>query len=163
MNNTEHNFVDWLITGFEENKQMQDYNVKKILVPLDGSQNSFRGLDKAVYFAKQCSATITGLYVSQKPSRYGFNTIDDLDSSKRKQIDALLEKAKDTAAKNGVDLNGEIIHGSPKKDILDFANRWNYDLIVIGSSGAGSAIEYFIGSVANHILHTSKIPVLVVK
>ena len=163
MNNTEHNFVDWLITSFEENKQMQDYNVKKILVPLDGSQNSFRGLDKAVYFAKQCSATITGLYVSQKPSRYGFNTIDDLDSSKRKQIDALLEKAKDTAAKNGVDLNGEIIHGSPKKDILDFANRWNYDLIVIGSSGAGSAIEYFIGSVANHILHTSKIPVLVVK
>ena len=121
MNNTEHNFVDWLITSFEENKQMQDYNVKKILVPLDGSQNSFRGLDKAVYFAKQCSATITGLYVSQKPSRYGFDTIEDLDSSKRKQIDALLENAKDTADKNGVDLNSEIIHGSAKKNILDFS------------------------------------------
>ena len=142
---------------------MQPYDVKKILVPLDGSQNSFRGLDKAIYFARQCGATLTGLYVSQKPSRYGFDTIEDLDSSKRKQIDMLLEKAKNTAAKNGVDLSGEIIHGSVKKDILDFANRWNYELIVIGSKGAGSSDESYLGSVANHILHTSKIPVLVVK
>ncbi|MDH3203130.1 MAG: universal stress protein [Nitrosopumilus sp.] len=142
---------------------MQPYDVKKILVPLDGSQNSFRGLEKAIYFARQCGATLTGLYVSQKPSRYGFDTIEDLDSSKRKQIDMLLEKAKNTAAKNGVDLNGEIIHGSVKKDILDFANRWNYELIVIGSKGAGSSDESYLGSVANHILHTSKIPVLVVK
>ena len=67
------------------------------------------------------------------------------------------------AAKKGVDLRGEIIRGSTKKDILNFANRWDYDLIIIGSSGAGSTKESFIGSVANHILHTSKIPVLVVK
>jgi len=142
---------------------MQHYDVKKILVPLDGSQNSFRGLDKAIYFARQCGAILTGLYVSQKPSRYGFDTVEDLDSFRRKQIDTFLEKAKDTAGKNGVDLNMEIIHGSAKKNILDFANRWNYDLIVIGSKGAGSTEESFIGSVANHILHTSKIPVLVVK
>ena len=142
---------------------MQHYDVKKILVPLDGSQNSFRGLDKAIYFARQCGAILTGLYVSQKPSRYGFDTVEDLDSFRRKQIDTFLEKAKNTAGKNGVDLNMEIIHGSAKKNILDFANRWNYDLIVIGSKGAGSTEESFIGSVANHILHTSKIPVLVVK
>ena len=142
---------------------MQHYDVKKILVPLDGSQNSFRGLDKAIYFARQCGAILTGLYVSQKPSRYGFDTVEDLDSFRRKQIDTFLEKAKNTAGKNGVDLNMEIIQGSAKKNILDFANRWNYDLIVIGSKGAGSTEESFIGSVANHILHTSKIPVLVVK
>ncbi|MDH5432121.1 MAG: universal stress protein [Nitrosopumilus sp.] len=142
---------------------MQSYEVKKILVPLDGSQNSFRGLEKAIYFARQCGATLTGLYVSQKPSRYGFDNIEDLDSSKRKRIDTLLEKAKNTAAKSGIDLSGEIIHGSAKKDILDFANRWNYELIVIGSKGAGSSEESYFGSVANHILHASKIPVLVVK
>jgi len=142
---------------------MQPYEAKKILVPLDGSQNSFRGLEKAIYFARQCGATLTGLYVSQKPSRYGFDTIEDLDSSKRKQIDAFLEKAKNTSAKKGVDLNSKIIHGSTKKDILNFANRWNYHLIVIGSKGAGSSNESYLGSVANHILHTSKIPVLVVK
>lgn len=38
-------------------------NIKKILVPLDGSKNSFRGLDEAIYLARQCHAIITGLYV----------------------------------------------------------------------------------------------------
>ncbi|MDH5463890.1 MAG: universal stress protein [Nitrosopumilus sp.] len=80
--------------------------MKKILVPLDGSRNSFRGLDKAIYFARQCGATLTGLYIIQKPSRYGFDTVDDLNSFKRKQIDMFLEKAKNVAAKNGVDLSG---------------------------------------------------------
>ena len=38
-------------------------DIKKILVPLDGSKNSFRGLNEAIYLARQCHATITGLYV----------------------------------------------------------------------------------------------------
>ncbi|MEK6931923.1 MAG: universal stress protein, partial [Thermoproteota archaeon] len=38
-------------------------NIKKILVPMDGSKNSMRGLDEAIYLARQCHATITGLYV----------------------------------------------------------------------------------------------------
>ena len=36
---------------------------KKILVPLDGSANSFRGLDVAIHMARQSQGTITGLYV----------------------------------------------------------------------------------------------------
>jgi nucleotide-binding universal stress UspA family protein len=35
--------------------------IKKILVPLDGSKNSMRGLDEGIYLARQCQATITGL------------------------------------------------------------------------------------------------------
>ena len=38
-------------------------NFKKILVALDGSPNSFRGLDSAIYLARQFHTTITGLYV----------------------------------------------------------------------------------------------------
>ena len=38
--------------------------IKKILVPLDGSANSFRGLDVAIHMARECHATITGLYVT---------------------------------------------------------------------------------------------------
>jgi len=38
--------------------------IKNILVPLDGSPNSFRGLDVAIHMARQCQTTITGLYVA---------------------------------------------------------------------------------------------------
>ena len=37
--------------------------IKKILVPLDGSSNSFKGLDVAIHMARESHATITGLYV----------------------------------------------------------------------------------------------------
>ena len=38
--------------------------IKKILVPLDGSKNSFRGLDEAIIIARNCQAIITGAYVT---------------------------------------------------------------------------------------------------
>lgn len=142
---------------------MQDYHVKKILVPLDGSQNSFRGLYKAIYFARQCQATLTGLCVAYAPPKLVFDNVEGLDSATRKKIDEFMEKAKTVAAKNGIDFGSEVILGSAEKDILNYANRWNYDLIVIGSRGAGSSDESYLGSVANHILHKSSIPVLVVK
>jgi nucleotide-binding universal stress UspA family protein len=41
--------------------------IKKILVPIDGSKNSLRGFDEAIYFARQCQAVINGLYVIQVP------------------------------------------------------------------------------------------------
>ncbi len=42
---------------------MSQNTLKKILVPLDGSPNSIRGLNVAISLAKQSSGTVTGLYV----------------------------------------------------------------------------------------------------
>ena len=41
--------------------------------------------------------------------------------------------------------------------------KYNFDMIVMGSRGIGSAKEVFLGSTSNHVLHKSKIPVLIVK
>ncbi|HET7336946.1 MAG TPA: universal stress protein, partial [Candidatus Nitrosotalea sp.] len=38
--------------------------ISKILVALDGSERSIRGLKEAIYLARQCGATITGLCVT---------------------------------------------------------------------------------------------------
>lgn len=92
-----------------------------------------------------------------------FDSVDEINLATRAKIDTFMENAKTTAAKNGIVFESEIILGSTEKDILDYANRWNFDLIVIGSRGAGSSDESYLGSIANHILHKSSIPVLVVK
>lgn len=142
---------------------MESYEVKKILVPLDGSVNSIKGLEKAIYFARQCQATITGIYVSQKPSRFGFDSIENMSYAKRKQVDKFMEKAKNTAGKKGIEFYSKIIHGTPDSKILEYAKKWNFKLIVMGSRGAGSEDKSFIGSVANHVIHKATIPVIVVK
>ena len=57
--------------------------IRKILVPLDGSRNSYRGLDEAISLVKQCTrwirsgkmASIIGIYVKDVPGVYGFYPI----------------------------------------------------------------------------------------
>ena len=41
--------------------------ISKILVPLDGSKNSKRGLESAITLARNCGATITGFYSIHAP------------------------------------------------------------------------------------------------
>jgi nucleotide-binding universal stress UspA family protein len=49
-------------------------------------------------------------------------------------------------------------------NIVKFAHgKEKFDMIVMGSRGRSSTKEVFFGSVSNYVIHTSKIPVLIVK
>ena len=74
-----------------------------------------------------------------------------------------MAEAKTISAQNGIVFNEKIVYGEVKWDIIDFAHGQKFDLIVIGSHGFGPIKEMFLGSVANAVVHKSKIPVLVVK
>ena len=138
---------------------------KKILVPLDGSKNSIRGLDMAIHIARQSQGTITALSVKSVPGVYALHPLGFLDFNSMTEMKKLLENAKVRAAKKGIQLTAKAISGDPGYDIARFANntRNGIDLIVIGARGRGSAKEIFLGSVSNYVLHKSKKPVLIVK
>ena len=137
--------------------------IKKILVPLDGSKNSLKGLDEAIYLARQCGATLTGLYiVSIYPVRFG-DVLEPFKKEAIKQAKKFMVNAKSISAQNGIVFNEKIVYGEAKWDIVDFATRQKFDLIVIASRGFGPVKELFLGSVANYVIHKSKIPVLIVK
>ena len=59
----------------------------------------------------------------------------------------------------------ETIVGDAKSSIVKYANdnSRKIDLIIMGARGRGSVKAAFMGSVSNHVLNKSKIPVLVVK
>ncbi len=140
--------------------------IKKILVPLDGSKNSFRGLKEAIYLARQCGATITGLCVIPLYSMnlgYPGRILTPLRNESTKQAKKFMSDAKKIAAQNGIVLNEKLLYGNGSWLITEYAASKKFDLIVIGSRGLGSVKEAFLGSVANSIVHKSKTPVLVVK
>ena len=67
---------------------------------------------------------------------------------------------------NKIEFEGIVIGGHTSGiDLTTFANNPanKIDQIVIGSRGRGSIKEMFLGSVSNYVIHSSKIPVLVVK
>ena len=139
--------------------------MKKILVPLDGSKNSNRGLDEAISLARACHGTITGLYVKSVPGIYAIHPLGFMSLNSTKEAKKIFELAKTRAAKKGISFRHKIIEGDPGFEIVKFAQnkKNNIDIIVIGARGRGLAKEIFLGSVSNYVVHKSKLPVLVVK
>ncbi|WP_067960598.1 universal stress protein [Nitrosopumilus sp. Nsub] len=139
--------------------------IKKILVALDGSKNSLRGLDMGIDLAKQSHGTITALSIKPIPDIYAFHPLGFMNFDKSSEIKKLLASAKTRAEKKGIKLNGKMISGDPGYDIVKFANnpKNKIDIIVIGARGIGAAKELFFGSVSNYVMHKSKKPVLVIK
>jgi nucleotide-binding universal stress UspA family protein len=138
---------------------------KKILVPLDGSKNSIRGLDMAIHIARQSHGTITALAVRSVPGIYAIHPVGFLDFGSNTELKKIVDDAKLRAAKKGIKLVGKTMAGDPGYDIARFANakKNGIDMIVIGARGRSAAKVIFLGSVSNHVLHKSKKPVLIVK
>lgn len=138
--------------------------IKKILVPLDGSANSIRGLDEAIRIARQSHATITGIFVISAPPVLAYQARMFKEKT-FKDVKRHLEKAQVRAAKNGILLNYKILSGDPGDIIVKLANSKanGYNLIVMGHRGISAVKELFLGSVSNYVLHKSKIPILIAK
>ena len=137
--------------------------VRNILVPIDGSKNSFRGLDNAIYIARQCHAVITGLYVIPVYPKNFFDVVIPYQVYFKKEAKKFMAKARKLAAQRGILFKPKMIYGSPSAEILDLAKPKKHQLIVIGSRGQSVLKEAFMGSVASAVVHRSKIPVIVVK
>lgn len=138
--------------------------IRNILVPIDGSKNSFRGLDNAIYIARQCHAVITGLYVIYLVSepKKG-ETLSPIGKMLMKDARQSLEKAKTRSAQNGILFKSKIVYGDTGPKIVDFARKNESDLIVIGSRGRGLVKETLLGSTSNYVVHKSQIPVMICK
>ena len=137
-------------------------NVKSILVPLDGSKISERGLNHAIYLAEKTQASITGISViSIAPTLAA--TVTNYRSYLTKQAEKTANSAKKLAEKKGIVFKSKITTGNPGSKIVEFAKKGNFDLIVIGARGHGVLREAFLGSVSHYVTQKAKMPVLLVK
>jgi len=135
----------------------------KILVPLDGSANSFRGLDRAIYLARQFHTTITGLYVVPMDKPYPSDPITSMEKLFLKNAAKFMEKAKKKAAQNNILFVDKIVYGDDGVEIVRIAKRGNFDIIIIGSRGIIIVKEIFIGGSSNYVLHKAPMPVMIVR
>ena len=141
--------------------------LKNIMVCLDGSKNSLRGLAKAISFAKQTDAIILGVHSDTSFSAFSAVRAPILPEKKwKKESKALMSITKKKVEKNNIEFKGIVIGGhSSGIDLVTFANNPanKIDQIVIGSRGMGFPKELFFGSTSNFVLHKAKAPVTIVK
>ena len=138
--------------------------ISKILVPLDGSKNSNRGLETAIILARQCGAIITGVYSIHAPPHSEFRGVGSVEKSFNTEIKKIMDSAKVLAAQNGIVFKEKILRGDIGYNIVKLAHgKDKFDMIVLGSRGRSSAKQMFFGSISNYVIHASKIPVVIVK
>ena len=137
--------------------------LKNILVPVDGSQNALRGVDKAISLAAGGDATITALYVFHLPWRAGLKFTKSMEKKAQSNATRAIAVAKRKIEGAGIPFKWKTAGGKPGDAIISVARGSNADIIVIGARGLGAAKEKFFGSTSNYVMHKSTKPVLVVK
>ena len=130
---------------------------------MDGSAGSFKALHEAIYLARQCHGTITGLCVIPMYTINLGKLLTSLKNQSQKEAKKFLQEARKQCAQNGIVFSEKIIYGNQAWEITEFATYKKFDLIVMGSRGMSRVKEAFLGSVANIVVHKSKVPVLIVK
>ena len=131
-------------------------------MPLDGSENSLRGLDAAIYHAQKSQAEITAINILPNMPEM-FRDAPPYTEKAQKYAETIMTDAKKRTSENDVKFQEKIIRGGTGKELVKFAEENNFDLITIGSRGIGSVKEAFLGSVTNYVSHKSNVPVLIVR
>ncbi|WP_019553566.1 universal stress protein [Propionispira raffinosivorans] len=137
--------------------------IRRILVPVDGSESSDRAISQAITLAEVCEAKIAFLYVANI-NQLAINAClsDAILEAVTKAGNVILDKALADVPES-ITAEGFAETGSPAVVILDFANSEGIDMIVMGSRGLGIVKGVLLGSVSQYIVEQSKCPVLVVK
>lgn len=140
---------------------------KKILVCLDGSKNSIKGLKVAISMATKMNACIIGIHsITKYEAFFKENTSKIPEKRWPKNAKKIIKDAKKLVTKNDIDFEGVVLIGhTAGHDLVTFANNNanKIDHIVIGARGMGFPKELFFGSTSNFVLHAAKAPVTIVK
>lgn len=129
---------------------------KTILVPTDGSEFAGRAEDVAISMATKYDSRIVGVYVIDEKLIYPYDVLEDEGKSILKNLS---EKAKE----KGIIVDEILVFGDPGKDLLTITKRMNADIVVIGTHGKKGLEKILLGSVAESILNSVEVPVLLVK
>ena len=134
-------------------------DIKRILVPVDGSETSDRAIEEAIKIAEVYNSDIHILYVANI-NQLAINAClsDAILEAVTKAGNEILEKVPE---KINVITTSET--GSPSVTITDFADEIKADLVVIGSRGLGLVKGVLLGSVSQYVVEHAPCPALVVK
>jgi nucleotide-binding universal stress UspA family protein len=81
----------------------------------------------------------------------------------KREADRLVKAGTDKLARSGHKALSEVIMGSPRRAISEYAKEWNADLIMAGSHGHNAIGRFLLGSVAQDVLRTAPCSVEIVR
>jgi nucleotide-binding universal stress UspA family protein len=135
----------------------------KILVAVDGSEHSMNAADYAISFAIKYNSQLVLLHVIPVDlGLFGYSppSIEEMKKVGQVFLDKIkleaLEIDKNIQAKTKLIASPSVVGG-----IVDFADKENIDLIVVGTKGRSGLKKLLLGSVASGIVNYAHCPVII--
>lgn len=127
----------------------------KVLVPIDGSECSFRALEYAIEEAWEHDSTLEVVHITDHQTE---------------TIERLMDRARNIVEDEGVDENIDIVFDIRKfrrasqigKNILEIAEEDGIDHIVMDHHGTGAIGRAILGSAAETVVRSANVPVTVI-
>jgi nucleotide-binding universal stress UspA family protein len=154
---------------------------KRLLVALDGSENSARASQAALELAEKLKAELIVLHAVIPPALYYHTEISPEGPvieppTHEKEIDLYIEYARRVASgivdgtvseakKRGITVKADIPEATTSvvETVINQAAKENADLIIVGTRGLGGFKKLLLGSVSSGVLDHAHCPVLVVR
>ena len=152
---------------------------KKIMVPLDGSPLAECVLPHVESIVKGCNAaevvfvrviepihlpagggSDSGyIFSKEEAARIRKETESQNKSLAKKYLDGLIRQKKYP----GVKMTVEVLEGNPAHTLAEYAEKNQFDLLVIATHGRSGVSRWVWGSVADRILRSACVPILMVR
>lgn len=134
-----------------------------ILLPTDGSDGTETALAHAEAIGMAFDATVHVLFVADTNRdsviRLAGGTTTDVLTEKGTGIVEETSAALDPA----VDRRTEVLQGDPRETIVDYAEEYGIDLVVMATHGRRGLDRFLLGSVTERVVRTSNVPVMTVR
>ncbi|MBF0288154.1 MAG: universal stress protein [SAR324 cluster bacterium] len=146
------------------------FQLKRILVPADGSETSKRALQYAIELARSFNASMTLLMVVDDqhldflgPASYPENLNEIIEKRMMDQAKATLKEFLPSSSDSSISTETVILRGYPVTEIIEYAKTHEIDMIVMGTHGRTGVTHVVIGSIAEKVVRMAPCPVLTVK
>lgn len=136
------------------------------LVPVDGSPVSRQAARFAAELLNPDRDKIWLLCVVEAVPISELDSPDEDPSSLKNQLtreaEIILDDARDILDEKNFTTETSLAYGNAGEAICEFAEEIDADTIILGRQGKGRVEEFLLGSVSNHVVHHSPVPVLTV-
>ncbi|PTD93382.1 universal stress protein [archaeon SCG-AAA382B04] len=139
---------------------------ERILIANDASEKTEDAVNEAIDLAKTTQAELHSIFVINSTA---FESIPESGLwTKTKNIlneegEEANQEVYEKCTQKDITCKTKILEGIPDKEIIDYAEENQIDLIVMGTSSKKGVDRFLLGSVAEKVLRASDIPVLVVR
>ena len=146
----------------------------KIVVGIDGSEESMKAAEYAISIAKLYNAELNAITVLTSDIGYIYSspgvespplTVKEIVLLAEDEAKKWFDEIKEKANKRGIQLKTESIVAKKSllNTILEYVEEHNINLVVVGTRGRSGIKKMLLGSIASGLITYSPCPVLVIK